>query len=72
LSALSLLAVGFQWIFVGVFFGTGFAKVETELFKQGNTSPELVGTFVKRNLPLCGLSSALLLASLICLVLMRL
>jgi hypothetical protein len=72
LCALSLLAVGFQWAFVGVFFGTGFAKVEAELFKNGNTSPELVATFLKRNIPLCGLSSVLLLASLVCLVLMRL
>jgi hypothetical protein len=56
---------------VGVSFGTGFAKVEAELFKQGNTAPELVGTFVKRNLPLCSLSSILLLASLVCLLLMK-
>lgn len=70
LNAFSLLAVGFQWAFVGVFFGTGFAKVEADLFKEGNTSPELVGTFVRRNLPLCSLSSILLLASLVCLLLM--
>lgn len=70
-TALSLLAVGCQWAFVGVFFGTGFAKVETELFKQGNTSPDLVGTFVKRNTPLCALSAVLLLASFVCLILMR-
>jgi hypothetical protein len=72
LSVLSLLAVAFQWAFVGVFFGTGFAKVEAELFKNGNTSPELVSTFVKRNIPLCALSSALLLGSLTCLLLMKL
>jgi hypothetical protein len=71
-SALSLFAVAFQWAFVGVFFGTGFAKVETELFKNGNTSPELVSTFVKRNIPLCALSSVLLLASFVCLILMKL
>jgi hypothetical protein len=71
LNALSLFAVAFQWAFVGVFFGTGFAKVEAELFKNGNTSPELVATFVKRNIPLCALSSALLLASFVCLALMR-
>ena len=70
-ATLSLLAVAFQWVFVGVFFGTGFAKVEAELFKNGNTSPELVGTFVKRNIPLCALSSILLLASFVCLVLMK-
>jgi len=70
-TALSLLAVAFQWAFVGVFFGTGFAKVEAELFKQGNTSPDLVGTFVKRNIPLCALSSVFLLASFVCLALMR-
>lgn len=70
-TALSLLAVAFQWVFVGVFFGTGFAKVEAELFKQGNTSADLVAIFVKRNIPLCALSAALLLASLVCLVLMR-
>ena len=72
LSVLSLIAVAFQWVFVAVFFGTGFAKVETELFKNGNTSPELVTTFVKRNIPLCALSSALLLASFVCLILIRL
>ncbi len=70
-ATLSLLAVAFQWVFVGVFFGTGFAKVEAELFKNGNTSPELVGTFVKHNIPLCALSSVLLLASFVCLALMR-
>jgi hypothetical protein len=70
LSILSLLAVGFQWAFVGVFFGTGFAKVEAELFKSGNTSPGLVNTFVKRNIPLCALSAVLLLASFVSLVLM--
>jgi hypothetical protein len=69
-NTLSLLAVGLQWVFVGVFFGTGFAKVEAELFKNANTSAELVDTFLKRNLPLCGLSSALLLGSLACLALM--
>jgi hypothetical protein len=69
--ALSLLAVAFQWVFVGVFFGTGFAKIEAELFKQGNTSPDLVGTFVNRNIPLCALSAVLLLASFVCLVLMK-
>lgn len=70
-NAFSLLAVGSQWAFVAVFFGTGFAKLEGELFKEGNTSAELVGTFVKRNIPLCALSSILLLASLVCLLLMR-
>ena len=71
LTAASVLAVGFQWAFVGIFFGTGFAKVEADLFKQGNTSTALVDTFVKRNIPLCALSSILLLASLVCLLLMR-
>ena len=71
LVPLSLLAVGLQWAFVGVFFGTGFAKIEAELFKEANTSPELVGAFVKRNVPLCALSSVLLLASFVCLLLMR-
>jgi hypothetical protein len=70
-TALSLLAVAFQWAFVGVFFGTGFAKVEAGLFKNGNTSPVLVNTFVKRNIPLCALSAVLLLASFVCLALMR-
>lgn len=70
-TALSLLAVAFQWAFVGVFFGTGFAKVEAELFKNGNTSPVLVNTFVKRNIPFWALSAVLLLASFVCLALMR-
>ena len=70
-TALSLLAVGFQWAFLGVFIGSGFAKVEAELFKNANTSPELVNTFVKRNIPLCALSAALLLASFVCLALMQ-
>jgi len=70
-ATLSLLAAALQWAFVGVFFGTGFAKLEGELFKQGNTSPELVGKFVSRNVPLCALSSILLLASFVCLLLMR-
>ncbi len=71
LVPLSLLAVGFQWAFVGVFFGTGFAGVEAELFKKANTSPELVGRFLRQNVPLCALSSVLLLASFVCLVWMR-
>ena len=71
LVPLSLLAVGLQWAFVGVFFGTGFARVEAELFRKANTSPELVGRFVRQNVPLCALSSALLLASFVCLLLIR-
>ena len=70
-TALSLLAVAFQWAFLGVFIGSGFAKVEAELFKYANTSPELVSTFVKRNIPLCALSTLLLLASFVCLALMK-
>jgi hypothetical protein len=70
-TPLSLLAVAFQWLFLGVFVGSGFAKVEAELFKNANTAPELVEAFVKRNIPLCALSSALLLASFLCLALMR-
>ncbi len=69
---LALLAVAFQWAFVGVFFGTGFAGLEAELFKNGNTSKEVVTPFVKRNVPVCGISSVLLLASLTCLASMRL
>jgi hypothetical protein len=68
---LSLLAVGLQWAFVGVFFGTGFAQLEADLFKSGNTSPERVAAFVKRNAPVSGLCSLLLLASFVCLALMR-
>lgn len=71
LATLSLLAVGLQWIFVGVFFGTGFAKVEAELFKEGKTSTDLVGRFRARNMPICALSSILLLASFVCLASMR-
>lgn len=71
MAGLSLLAVALQWAFVGVFFGTGFAKLETELFKREDTSPDRVDTFVKRNVPLCAASSILLLASLVCLLLMR-
>jgi hypothetical protein len=71
-TALSLLAVAFQWAFLAVFVGSGLAKVETELFKNANTSPELVNTFVKRNIPLCALSAVLLLASFVCLTLMKL
>lgn len=70
-TALSLLAVAFQWAFLGVFVGSGFAKVEAELFKQANTSPELVSTFVRRNIPLCALSAGLLLASFACLASMK-
>jgi hypothetical protein len=71
LATLSLLAVGLQWAFVGGFFGTGFAKVEAELFKGGTTSTDLVGRFRSWNTPICALSSILLLASFICLVSMK-
>ncbi len=71
LAILSVLAVGLQWAFVGVFFGSGFAKVEADLFQRGNTSPNRVDRFRAWNIPICALSSILLLASLVCLVSMK-
>lgn len=71
IGALPLVAAGLQWLFVAVFFGTGFASLERELFMKGNTSPERVKRFLSLNRPLVGLSAFLLLGSFACLVLMR-
>jgi hypothetical protein len=71
ISTLSLAAAGLQWLFVLIFFGTGFATLERELLAQGNISPEGVRRFLSFNTWITALSAILLLASFSCLVLMK-
>jgi len=68
---LSVAAAGLQWLFVLVFFGSGFATLESELLAKGNISPERVHRFLSLNAPMTALSAILLLASLVCLLLMK-
>ncbi len=69
IDALSLAAAGSQWLFVLIFFGSGFASLERELLVKGNIAPDRVQRFLSLNTPMTVLSAILLLASLTCLVL---
>jgi len=69
IDALALAAVGLQWFFVMVFFGSGFASLERELLVRGNITPDRVQRFLSLNTRMTVLSAILLLASLACLVL---
>lgn len=71
ISALSLAAAGLQWLFVAIFFGTGFAALEVELFTTGTASPERAARFLALNTRVTAVSALLLLASFACLVLVR-
>jgi hypothetical protein len=70
LSALPLIGVFLQWLFILIFFGTGFASIEHELF-SGNTAQELVDKFLAMSKPSLGVYALLWCASFGIFVLMR-
>lgn len=72
LCALALLAAGSQWLFVAIFFGSGFASLEGKVLAQGDVSPERVRRFVSLNPRITIVSAILLLASFVLLMLMTL
>ena len=67
---LSLIAAGSQWLFVAIFFGSGFGALEADLLAQGDASPQRVRRFLLLNPRIVTLSAILLLLSFSCLVLM--
>ncbi|MEW6440516.1 MAG: hypothetical protein AB1640_06210 [bacterium] len=71
IGTMALIAAGLQWLFAAVFFGTGFAGLEQDLFIRGAVSPEKIRRFLSLNTPLIALSSLLLLVSFACLLLMK-
>ncbi len=71
MCTLALVAAGAQWLFVLIFFGTGFASLEGELLAHGNVSPQPVRRFLSLNPWITAVSAILLLASFACLVLIR-
>lgn len=68
INPLHLTAGALQWAFVLIFFGTGFATLESELLARGDISPQRVHRFLSLNTAMTGLSAILLLASFACLV----
>jgi hypothetical protein len=70
LSLLPVLAVVAQLLFLLVFYGTGFAKLEHKVF-GGDTSKDLAAKFLARNVPNLGIFSLLWCASFLILVFMH-
>jgi signal transduction histidine kinase len=70
LGVLPVVAVVSQLLFLLVFYGSGFAKLESEIF-QGNTSKELADKFRLMNVPSLGIYALLWCASFCVLVFMR-
>ena len=70
LSVMPVLAVVSQWLFLLVFYGSGFAKLEHKIF-AGNISKELTDKFRSMNVPSLGIYALLWCASFCVLVFMR-
>jgi hypothetical protein len=70
LSMLSISAISLQWVFVLVFFGTGFAPLEKRLF-GGDMADDIVQKFTSRNIPTLTVLVLLLIASFILFVCMK-
>jgi len=70
LGVIPVLAVVPQWLFLLVFYGSGFAKLEHKIF-DGNTSKELADKFRSMNVPSLGIYALLWCASFCILVFMR-
>jgi hypothetical protein len=70
IGAFPAIAVVLQWLFILVFIGSGFAKLEGEIF-EGNMSKELAGKFLSRNVPNLGIYSLLWCASFCLLVVVK-
>ena len=70
IAVLPIVAVVLQWLFPLVFYGSGFAGLEHQVF-GGNTSKELANKFRARNVPSLGIYTLLWCASFCILVFMR-
>lgn len=70
-SVTAIGAVALQWVFIMVFYGTGFAGLEKRLFGGGAISPEDARRFLKMNMPVLAVMAALLLGSFTLFLCMR-
>lgn len=70
LGVLPVAAVVLQWLFLIVFYGSGFAKLEDKIF-DGDTSKELANKFRSMNVPSISVYTLLWCASFFLLLLMR-
>jgi hypothetical protein len=70
LAVLPVIAVALQWLFIVVFYGSGFAGIEKELF-AGSDSKQLGDRFLRMNIPSLCIYSLLLCAAFCILVIMR-
>ncbi|MBI4767578.1 MAG: hypothetical protein HY787_23780 [Deltaproteobacteria bacterium] len=70
LELLPVLAVVMQWLFLLVFYGSGFARIEHALF-EGGSSKDLADKFRSMNVPSLGIYALLWAASLCFFVFMR-
>ncbi len=70
LGVMPVLAVVSQWLFLLVFYGSGFAGLEHKVF-AGNESRALADKFRSMNVPSLGIYALLWCASFCILVLMR-
>jgi len=70
LGVLSVVAIVLQWLFLLVFYGSGFAKLEHKIF-DGDTSKELADKFRSMNVPYLGIYALLWCASFCILLFMR-
>ncbi|MFA5064349.1 MAG: hypothetical protein WC566_02685 [Dehalococcoidia bacterium] len=69
-GVMPVLAVVLQWLFLLVFYGSGFAGLEHKVF-AGNISKELADKFRSMNVPSLGIYALLWCASFCVLVFMR-
>ncbi len=70
LGVMPVLAVVSQWLFLLVFYASGFARLEHKIF-AGNMSKELTDKFRSMNVPSLGIYALLWCASFFILVFMR-
>lgn len=70
LGVMPVLAIAPQWLFLLVFYGSGFARLEHKIF-AGNASKELSDKFRSMNVPSLGIYALLWCASFCALVFMR-
>lgn len=70
LGVLPVIAIVLQWLFLLVFYGSGFAKLEHKIF-DGDTSKALADKFRSMNVPSLGVYALLWCASFCILMLTR-
>jgi len=70
IAVLPVVAIVLQWLFLLVFYGSGFASLEHKIF-VGNISKELTDKFRSMNVPSLGIYALLWCASFCILVFMR-